>query len=46
MELLHALLGDINQTEVVAALRVMTRVSTAFEQLAGELDDAGKDEAL
>ncbi|MGT2441285.1 hypothetical protein ACU4I5_00415 [Ensifer adhaerens] len=46
VELLHALLGDINQTEVVAALRVMTRVSTAFEQLAGELDDAGKDEAL
>lgn len=46
VELLHALLGDINQTEVVAALRVMTRVSTAFEQLAGELDDAGKDGAL
>lgn len=46
VELLHALLGDINQTEVVAALRVMTRVSTAFEHLAGELDEAYEDEAL
>ncbi|WP_245298396.1 MarR family transcriptional regulator [Sinorhizobium sp. A49] len=37
LELLHAVLGDINQTEVVAALRVMTRVATAFEDLAREL---------
>ncbi|WP_077968270.1 MarR family winged helix-turn-helix transcriptional regulator [Ensifer adhaerens] len=45
VELLHALLGDINQTEVVATLRVMTRVSAAFEQLAGELDETDADEA-
>lgn len=38
VEMLHAMLGDINQTEVVAALRVMTRVATAFERLAGELE--------
>ncbi|OCO99720.1 MULTISPECIES: MarR family transcriptional regulator [unclassified Ensifer] len=44
--MLHALLGDINQTEVVATLRVMTRVATAFEQLAGELDAAVEGEAL
>ncbi|HEV7307711.1 MarR family winged helix-turn-helix transcriptional regulator [Ensifer sp.] len=43
VELLHAMLGDINQTEAVAALRVMTRVATAFEQLAGALDE-GQDE--
>ncbi|MDK1490957.1 MarR family transcriptional regulator [Sinorhizobium sp. 7-81] len=34
LELLHAALGDINQTEVVVALRVMTRVDAAFEELA------------
>lgn len=39
VEMLHAMLGDLNQTEVVAALRVMTRVATAFERLAGELDE-------
>lgn len=37
LEFLHAALGDINQTEVVAALRVMTRVARAFEDLACEL---------
>ncbi len=37
LELLHAVLGDINQTEVVVALRVMSRVATAFEDLAREL---------
>jgi DNA-binding MarR family transcriptional regulator len=46
VEMLHALLGDINQTEVVATLRVMTRVATAFEQLAGELDAAVEGQAL
>ncbi|WP_429814718.1 MarR family winged helix-turn-helix transcriptional regulator [Ensifer sp. B1-9] len=46
VEMLHALLGDINQTEVVAALRVMTRVATAFEQLAGELGEEVEGEAL
>lgn len=45
VEMLHALLGDINQTEVVATLRVMTRVATAFEQLTGELDEV-ESEAL
>jgi DNA-binding MarR family transcriptional regulator len=42
VEMLHAMLGDINQTEVVAALRVMTRVATAFERLAGELETDGE----
>ncbi|HEV7319313.1 MAG TPA: MarR family transcriptional regulator [Ensifer sp.] len=43
VELLHAMLGDINQTETVAALRVMTRVAAAFEELAGELDAAAEE---
>ncbi|MEI2298985.1 MarR family winged helix-turn-helix transcriptional regulator [Ensifer sp. MJa1] len=51
VEMLHAMLGDINQTEAVAALRVMTRVATAFEQLASELElaselDAAAEETL
>ncbi|WP_112806569.1 MarR family winged helix-turn-helix transcriptional regulator [Ensifer sp.] len=37
LELLHAVLGDINQTEVVVALRVLTRVASAFEELASAL---------
>lgn len=37
LELLHTVLGDINQTEVVAALRVLSRVASAFEDLAREL---------
>ncbi|MBZ7923624.1 MarR family transcriptional regulator [Ensifer adhaerens] len=44
IEMLHVLLGDINQTEAVAALRVMTRVATAFERLSGELDAALEEE--
>jgi DNA-binding MarR family transcriptional regulator len=34
LDMLHAVLGDINQTEVVVALRVMTRIDAAFEALA------------
>ncbi|ASY58570.1 MarR family transcriptional regulator [Sinorhizobium sp. CCBAU 05631] len=34
LEMLHAVLGDINQTEVVVALRVMARIDAAFEALA------------
>ncbi|WFU47364.1 MarR family winged helix-turn-helix transcriptional regulator [Sinorhizobium terangae] len=37
LELLHAALGDINQTEVVVALRVMARIDSAFEELAHQL---------
>lgn len=33
LEMLHAALGDINQTEVVVALRVMMRIDAAFEAL-------------
>lgn len=44
IEMLHAVLGDINQTEVVVALRVMTRIDAAFEALArqaGEIREEG-----
>lgn len=34
LEMLHAILGDINQTEVVVALRVMMRIDAAFEAVA------------
>lgn len=40
LEMLHAVLGDINQTEVVVALRVMTRIDAAFEALAGQAGEA------
>ncbi|MDO9416583.1 MarR family winged helix-turn-helix transcriptional regulator [Pararhizobium sp.] len=34
LALLHQALGNINQTEVVAALRVMARLDAAFQELA------------
>lgn len=42
LEMLNAVLGDINQTEVVVALRVMMRIDAAFEALAQAGD--GKEE--
>ncbi len=44
LEMLHAVLGDINQTEVVVALRVMMRIDAAFEALAQVGD--GREERL
>ncbi|WP_026615389.1 MarR family winged helix-turn-helix transcriptional regulator [Ensifer aridi] len=38
LDVLHAVLGDINQTEVVVALRVMTRIDAAFETLARQAE--------
>lgn len=38
LEMLHAILGDINQTEVVVALRVMMRIDAAFEAVAQAAD--------
>jgi DNA-binding MarR family transcriptional regulator len=40
LEMLHAVLGDINQTEVVVALRVMMRIDQAFEALARQVGEA------
>ncbi|ASY64695.1 Transcriptional regulator, MarR family [Sinorhizobium sojae CCBAU 05684] len=44
LEMLHAMLGDINETDVVVALRVMMRVDSAFESLV-EAND-GREEKL
>lgn len=42
LEMLHAVLGDINQTEVVVALRVMMRIDAAFEAFAQAGDGRGE----
>ena len=39
LEMLHSVLGDINQTEVVVALRVMARIDAAFETLARQVSE-------
>ncbi|APG86235.1 MarR family winged helix-turn-helix transcriptional regulator [Sinorhizobium americanum] len=39
LEMLHSVLGDINQTEVVVALRVMARIDAAFEALARQVSE-------
>ncbi|AFL54276.1 DNA-binding MarR family transcriptional regulator [Sinorhizobium fredii] len=44
LEMLRGVLGDINQTEVVVALRVMTRIDTAFAVLARQAGE--KEEGL
>jgi hypothetical protein len=37
LALLHRHLGDINMTEIIVALRVMTRMSACFSELAAGL---------
>lgn len=43
LDMLHMVLGDINQTEVVVALRVMMRIDAAFEALVRQAGGTGED---